>query len=158
MAGKSIRIYADTSVFGGVFDEEFEDASRIFFENVRIGRFELASSSLVRLELEPAPLEVRRLFDQLVHDAHIADITEDVLALRDAYLGAKIVGASYSGDALHVALATVSACSIIVSWNFKHIVHFRKIPLYNAINAIFGYAPLAIHSPLEVIQDENENF
>jgi hypothetical protein len=27
---KLIRIYADTSVFGGVFDEEFETASKVF--------------------------------------------------------------------------------------------------------------------------------
>lgn len=29
------RVYADTSVFGGVFDEEFCDTSRTFFEQVR---------------------------------------------------------------------------------------------------------------------------
>ena len=28
---ETIRIYADTSVFGGVFDEEFEEASKAFF-------------------------------------------------------------------------------------------------------------------------------
>jgi hypothetical protein len=27
-----IRVYADTSVFGGVFDEIFETASRAFFQ------------------------------------------------------------------------------------------------------------------------------
>ena len=62
----------------------------------------------------------------------------------------------YSDDALHVAVATVSGCSLIVSWNFKHIVHFQKIPLYNAINAIQGYPQIAIFSPLEVIRYEDE--
>lgn len=33
------RVYADTSVFGGVFDEEFCDTSRTFFEQVRKGNF-----------------------------------------------------------------------------------------------------------------------
>lgn len=58
-------------------------------------------------------------------------------------------------DALHVALASVSRCSMIVSWNFKHIVHFQKIPLYRAINATQGYAQIDIYSPLEVINYEN---
>ena len=40
----------------------------------------------------------------------------------------------HSADALHVAQATVASCRVIVSWNFKHIVHFAKIPLYNAVN------------------------
>src|SRR3989304_5908939 len=60
----------------------------------------------------------------------------------------------YSNDALHVALATVTNCKIIVSWNFKHIVHFKKIPLYNAVNILQGYEQIAIYSPLEVIRYE----
>jgi len=66
-----------------------------------------------------------------------------------------IVGPKWNADALHVAVATVSACRVIVSWNFKHIAHFQKIPLYNGINQSLGYAPIAIHSPEEVIANED---
>jgi len=76
------------------------------------------------------------------------------LKLRVAYLKADIVTNKYSNDALHVALATVTNCKIIVSWNFKHIVHFKKIPLYNAVNILQGYEQIAIYSPLEVIRYE----
>ena len=31
---KMNRVYADTSVFGGMFDEEFETASKVFFDAV----------------------------------------------------------------------------------------------------------------------------
>ncbi len=57
-------------------------------------------------------------------------------------------------DALHVALATTWSCSIIVSWNFRHIVHFEKIPLYNAVNVLNGWGHIGIYSPLEVIEYE----
>jgi hypothetical protein len=43
-----------------------------------------------------------------------------------------------------------------VSWNFKHIVHFDKIPKYNAVNTLEGYGPIGIFSPLEVIRYDNE--
>ena len=33
---------------------------------------------------------------------------------------------------------------------------FRRIPLYNAVNVLMGYPPLAIHSPLEVLFDDEE--
>lgn len=33
-----LRVYADTSVFGGVFDEGFEEASLAVFRQVREGR------------------------------------------------------------------------------------------------------------------------
>jgi hypothetical protein len=50
-----IRVYADTSVFGGPFDEEFQTASSTFFDQVRNGRFQLVTSALVQEEVEPAP-------------------------------------------------------------------------------------------------------
>jgi len=50
----AIRVYADTSVFGGPFDEEFQTVSRTFFEQVRSGRFKLITSALVQEEVDPA--------------------------------------------------------------------------------------------------------
>jgi len=61
-----------------------------------------------------------------------------------------------TADALHVALATVAKCQLIVSWNFKHIVHFQKIPLYRAINTVNGYNEINIYSPPTVINYESE--
>jgi len=103
-----------------------------------------------------APLTVRRFFEELLGLAEVTDTTASALELRDAYLQAKIVTPKYSDDALQVALATVAGCPLIVSWNFQHIVHFQKIPLYNAINTLQGYQPIAIFSSREVIHYEDE--
>ena len=148
----TIRVYADTSVFGGVFDDEFEAPSRTFFDQVRGGRFQLVTSALVQEEIDPAPVQVQELFNQVLPVVEVIEVSEKTLRLRDAYLEAGIVSSQWSEDALHVALATVSGCSLIVSWNFKHIVHFEKIPLYNAVNVLKGYSNVGIFSPLEVIQ------
>jgi len=151
-----MRIYADTSVFGGVFDQEFAEPSEELFQEIREGRFTLVTSAVVQAELEPAPKEIRELFEEILGSAEVTVVTAEALALRDAYLKAGIVGPRYTDDALHVALASISACRIIVSWNFRHIVHFEKIPKYNAINVLHGYAPLGIYSPTEVIRYEDE--
>lgn len=148
---KEIRVYSDTSVFGGVFDDEFRVPSLKFFEQVKLGLFELYISPLVRNEVMYAPDNVREYFESILPFSKSTDITEEALKLRDSYLNAKIVSRNYSNDALHVALATVERCSLIVSWNFKHIVHFKKIALYNAINISEGYQQISIFSPLEVI-------
>jgi hypothetical protein len=42
----------------------------------------------------------------------------------------------------------------VVSWNFRHIVHFQKIPLYNAVNILKGYDQIGVFSPLEVLSYE----
>jgi predicted nucleic acid-binding protein len=153
---KRLRVYADTSVFGGVFDDEFRVPSEEFFEEIRKGRFALVTSAVVQAEIDPAPDQVKQLFDETLAVAELIDVTEEALRLRDAYLGAKIISAKYSDDALHVALATVSECSLIVSWNFRHIVHFEKIPMYNAVSTLHGYKEIDIFSPLEVIYYEED--
>ncbi len=87
----------------------------------------------------------------------IAGVSDEALGLRAAYLDARIVSPKWSDDALHVAIATTSGCLLIVSWNFKHIVHFEQIPLYNAVNTLRGYSHIGIFSPLEVIRYESED-
>lgn len=72
------------------------------------------------------------------------EITQEVVALRRAYLDAGIVGVKSEDDALHVALATTSGCAMIIIWNFRHIVHCDKIRQYNAINALHGYDEINI--------------
>ena len=125
-------VYVDTSVFGGAFDPEFEQASGAFFDQVRDGALEAAVSALVLNELERAPAPVNRLFAELEPLLVRVDTGEAAYDLQQAYLEARVVGRKWETDALHVATATVSGCRAIVSWNFKHIVNFRRIPLYGS--------------------------
>lgn len=153
----SIRTYVDTSVFGGTFDEEFRDGSTRFFAHVSAERFRIVTSPLVSREIGGAPQPVRELFSQMLLAAEMLVPSADAIRLQRAYLRAGIVSGTSATDALHVALATVARCAMIVSWNFKDIVHFRKIPLYNAINRANGYGSIGIYSPLEVIELEDED-
>ena len=89
--------------------------------------------------------------------AEILAVDEPVRALQAAYLAEGIVTPKSSQDALHVALASVAQADLIVSWNFRHIVHFDKIRGYNAVNRLNGWRELAIHSPREVVTYEDED-
>jgi predicted nucleic acid-binding protein len=151
---KTVRIYIDTSIVGGKFDSEFQKASDLFFEQVKAKKFNLIISALVQEEISAAPVNIRRFLDELIPEATVIDVSEPALKLRGAYIKANILTKKNSNDALHVALATVNNCPIIVSWNFKHIVHYEKIALYNSINILEGYQQIAIYSPLEVISYE----
>ena len=151
---KVIRVYIDTSIIGGKYDSEFQNASIKFFEQVKENKFHLIISALVQEEIAAAPENVKDFLNELKPNATIIEVSEEALKLREAYLKANIVTKKSSNDALHVALATVNNCPIIVSWNFKHIVHYEKISLYNSINILEGYQQIAIYSPLEVISYE----
>lgn len=153
---RPIRVYADTSVFGGVFDPEFASASKAFFERAREGVIEVVVSILVLDELEDAPPAVSGFLEEIRSLLTRVNISEDADYLHEAYLRAGVVSRKSDTDALHVATATVSGCRAIVSWNFKHIVNFRRIPLYNGINQMQGYGPIAIHTPAEMVFDEED--
>ena len=149
-----VRVCADTSVFGGVFDEGFEESSRAFFEQVAVGRFRLVASALVQREVMDAPERVREFARQMMLLGEMTEASDAAQRLWQAYMRAGIVTANHDQDALHVALATVAGCAMIVSWNFRHIVHSDKVPLYNAVDILQGFAGIAIWSPLEVIPYE----
>jgi hypothetical protein len=149
---KRLRVYADTSVFGGCFDDEFEEESRAFFREVAEGRFVLVVSDAIVRELDEAPEDVQRVLSDLPaeHIEHVPDSAE-ICQLREAYLQAGIVGPASRKDAEHIAAATVAEVDVVVSWNFRHIVHLDKIRHYEAANLVLGYKPLRIHSPKEII-------
>lgn len=151
----NVLAYVDTSVYGGVFDREFARASCAFFDLVRTGRFGLLTSDVVRQEISRAPRRVGQHFTQFLPYMTLVPFDRRVLTLRDAYVAAGIVSVQWADDAGHVAAATIGGAELIVSWNFRHIVHFDKIRLYNAVNALQGYRAVDIRSPAEVIDYEN---
>jgi len=155
-----IRVYADTSVFGGVEDPEFAEPSRRFFERVRDGTFILVLSPFTVRELDAAPAPVKQLLEDLPPEnvEHVED-DADVAALADSYIAAGVLSEACRMDALHVAAGTVGRADLILSWNFKHIVNYQRIRRFNGVNALKGYASIEIRSPLEVDyedQDEDE--
>ena len=147
-----LRVYVDTSVIGGCLDEEFAQPSNALVDMAVRGEILLLVSDLVAEELVGAPPEVRAFHARLRPTAVEGIVaSEESARLRDAYLAAGVVGPTRGADAHHVALATVARADLIVSWNFKHIVHVDKIRLFNSVNLMQGYQPIDIRSPLELV-------
>ena len=113
-------------------------------------------SPLVLEEVDEAPLTVREFLSSMQNDMTIVQITPEVVRLSNAYIADGIVTQRSLTDSRHVAAATVSGCSMIVSWDFRDIVHFQKIPQYNAVNVANGYNEIRILSPSEVITHKEE--
>lgn len=149
---QTLRLYLDTSVFGGCFDAEFREDSNTLFEIIRTAHHIIVLSEVVIKELEDAPVQVREILSSLPHGLlEPITLSDEILALRDAYLSAGIIGPRWVDDAAHVATATVARADAIVSWNFSHIVRLDKIKAYNQINFSRGYGILTIVTPKEVI-------
>jgi len=152
---KRLRIYVDTSVFGGPFDEEFSETSRRFFEEARQGRYTLLISDVTAREIQKGPPDVRQFFLSLPESQmEQVVMTHEAVTLRDRYIEAGILTPTRLDDAAHVALATIAEADLIVSWNFRHLVHFEKIRQYNAVNLTLGHKSIEVRSPQEVIHED----
>ncbi|HEX8391593.1 MAG TPA: hypothetical protein VF665_04470 [Longimicrobium sp.] len=149
------RIYVDSSVIGGCLDVEFGSWSTRLFDAFRAGRFVPVLSSVVGAEIREAPYGVRAHFAELVSlGADILQVSPQVISLAETYQQRGILTPKSYDDGLHIALATVAAVDVLVSWNFKHIVHYQKVRRFNSVNRELGYEPLQIQTPREVLAHE----
>ena len=148
---RMIRVYVDTSVFGGACDEEFAEASKRFFGKVREGEYLVLVSEETSRELAKAPVAVRTVLEELPPESmEKVSIDDEVKALAQEYVRAGVLEHSSMSDALHVAAASVADADLILSWNFTHIVNFSRIRGFNGVNVMNGYHSMTILSPMEV--------
>lgn len=151
---KKLKIYLDTSVIGGSFDDGFKEHSIRLIKNLKKDRIIGIISEITIRELENAPDFVKKDFETYEEKLEVVVITEEMKELAEDYIKDKIITKKYYEDALHIACATVYQVDLLVSWNFKHIVNFNKIMQFNAGNIKNGYKSLQIYSPMEVLNDE----
>ncbi len=148
---KKLRIYVDTSVIGGCFDDEFKEWSNALLLDFKSDIFVPVLSVLTEAEIADAPNKVKEAFSTFrACSESLLPLNDEALELAEHYLERGIVTRKYREDALHIALATVFSVDLLVSWNFRHIVHFDKIQRFNAVNIEMGYKTIAIYSPREV--------
>ena len=76
------RLYIDTSVFGGFFDEEFSEFTRPLFERLQHGEFKLLFSVVTQDELSSAPENIKSLVTSFkVENTEFIDATDEALEL-----------------------------------------------------------------------------
>ncbi len=154
---KKQTVYVDTSVIGGCFDDEFKEWSNNLVTDFQKGLFIPVLSEITAAEINEAPFEVKNMYQEILsYNSLYLEIDDSTIALAEYYQKRNVLTEKFFDDGLHIALATINRIDMLVSWNFKHIVHFDKIRLFNSINIEIGYKPIEIYSPREVAISEND--
>ena len=150
------RIYIDTSVIGGYFDEEFEVHTKSLFDRIINKDFTIFYSEVYETELELAPDWVKEIPKLIPKDCYnFLDLNEESKELAETYIKEQALGKASRNDAYHIAIASVNRLDCLISWNFKHIVNFDKIKLFNSINIRLGYPMIDIRTPLDFLKYED---
>jgi predicted nucleic acid-binding protein len=151
------RIYIDTSVVGGYFDTEFEEATKYFFERLEKQEVIFVVSDLLDLELLKAPQHVREFLFRFPNNYfERVELNLEAVELANKYIEEKVVGKTSLEDCRHIALATIHKVDVLASWNFKHIVNLDRIKGYNSVNLRLGYSMIEIRSPKDLTNYDDE--
>jgi len=147
-----LKLYLDTSVYGGYFDEEFKDETKKLFDKIIADEYKVITSNINDDELANAPDKVQELYHSITNPVWI-DTSNDrrIITLAEKYIEQGVVGLTSLADCTHIAAATIFEADVLVSWNFKHIVNIIRIVGYNNVNEESGYKKLEIRSPKEIL-------
>lgn len=116
----------------------------------------LCPSVVTAVELEQAPERVRELFERSFSAEGLLKMTREIQELAAAYVIQGVVSRKFQDDARHVAACTVHGISLLVSWNFKHLVNVRREAGFNGVNLLKGYPSIRIVNPLELIYEPED--
>lgn len=106
---KKQRIYLDTSVFGGFFDDEFKEFTKPLFDPINRGEFTIIFSTMLEEELELAPEKVRKLVLGIDNDdTEFVTETDNAVELATEYVSEKVVGQTSYSDCLYTSQLPLS--------------------------------------------------
>jgi predicted nucleic acid-binding protein len=154
---RATKIYLETTLFNFYVDDDrgFPHESTVeLFNEAAAGKYEAYTSAYVLDELEKAPPEKRNKMMELIarHNVSVLTYSDEAQALADVYVAEGVIPPKYRTDALHIAIAAVNDLDIIVSMNFQHIVKRRTKLATGSINALNGYRPVEISTPMEITE------
>jgi len=79
-----------------------------------------------------------------------------MVTLAVALVQRMVMPKSVGGDALHVAMATVSRCHYLLTWNVRHLANPNKVQHLTAVCLEFGLLPPKILRPDDMMEIEDE--
>jgi len=152
------RVYLDTSVIGGYFDDEFSNWSKKLIEQILSGELIALISDITIDEILDAPENVQTILEQILGSKNLELLSADdeCRELADSYILEGAVSEKFYEDALHIAIATIYTATVLTSWNFKHIVNLSRIRQYNSVNIKKGYSFVEIRSPRDIIKEVDD--
>ena len=116
--------------------------------------FNLVTSAAVIEELSRGEHPLKKDKLALLHGVPLLPVTDEVIATARVYIARKAMPADPKGDALHLALASVYKCDMLLSWNCRHIVNYQKAGHLKQLNSELNLPVPALITPLELLNRE----
>ncbi|MDI7268697.1 MAG: type II toxin-antitoxin system VapC family toxin [Myxococcota bacterium] len=119
------------------------------------GKYRLFVSELVVAELAAEDWPGREEAPAAIREMPVLPITDDVTAVADMYLRARLVPPSAARDAVHLACASVHAVHVLATWNVRHLANPTKVERLRAVNQIAAVATPVLCTPESLLEDDD---
>jgi predicted nucleic acid-binding protein len=155
-----IKIYLDTSIISHLeaedTPEKMQDTVAFWQELIR-GQYIVTISDLTIAELSKCPEPKRTLLFEHLSVIDYVEVQEipETITLADEYLKYGVLNPKSRDDCRHIAIATITGCKYIVSWNFKHFVNIKTINKVQAVNKLMNYNEINILPPSMMLEGES---
>lgn len=154
------RVYVETTIPNFYYDFRDSPAVTLRREATRLWwataaeRYELLTSTVVVDELSKATSDRVALRLELLANVQMVPLLPTIADIVTTYLQHKLMPAKPPEDAMHLALASVHGCDLIVSWNCQHLANPNKAGHIRRINARLGLAVPRLLTPLHLLEGE----
>jgi predicted nucleic acid-binding protein len=152
------RVYIETTIPSFYYNTRQSEEIRLMAEKTRHwwdtaqSTYELCTSDLVITELERGdhPFKTQKL--ELVRPLALLEITAEAVGLASQYIDALAMPARPGADALHLALASVHHCDILLTWNCEHLANPKKASQLRAITQRNGLSLPQLLTPESLLR------
>jgi hypothetical protein len=155
-------VYIETSIPSFYFETRPEPEmqarrhwTRQWWERAQI-RYSLFTSEAVLDELSRGDYPSKQDCLALMQRLPVVPIEPAVTEIVAAYMRHKLMPADPTGDALHLALASLHKCDFLLTWNCTHLANANKFGHIRRLNTMLGLYVPTLTTPLELLGETNE--
>ena len=138
------KVYLETSIFSFYYDERSSplivaqrEATREWWELFR-DNFECWVSPAVVSELNRGAFPHRREALALANTFPKLAMRQEIPIIVETYVADFVMPRDPTGDALHLALASLYECEYLITWNCRHLANARKFGHIERVNRRLG--------------------
>jgi predicted nucleic acid-binding protein len=155
-----IRVYLDTSVPSHLLADDTPDKMRdtiALWNCFKKGKYNAVLSDVTIAELDRCPEPKRSKLREYLREIYYEEVRVDdtVRLIGRKFVDNGILTDKSIDDCNHLAVAMVSGCHIVASWNFKHIVKHRTIQAAQWIALQSNCADIKIYAPTSLLEEDD---
>jgi len=134
----------------------WRDATRQWWP-LAMRRYRLVTSRFELDELNEAPEPKRSSGLRLLRDVEVLDEPTELADVVSFYIEHRLMPADATGDAVHLAIATLARVDFLVTWNLRHLANANKFRHVEVLNARLGLPTPLMVTPYALLAEDADD-